>query len=215
MVNPRVSEIGKTYGRLRVLALAPVLDFSIKYPKAHWICVCHCGVFKVVDGAKLRSGHTQSCGCLRADNKYVVHGHAVGAKTKASPTYVSWASMHTRCSNENSISYKNYGGKGISICPEWKSFEAFFADMGERPSGSSLERIDSGRDYCKENCVWASRTQQARNRSSVVSVFYEGESKSLSEWCERLNLNYRRMYYLVRTKGIEFSAAITRSKDIS
>lgn len=92
------------------------------------------------------------------------HGHRGGADGKRSPTYFSWAAMKQRCLNPKHQHYKDYGGRGITICPEWLKFSAFLADMGERPLGLTLERLDHDGPYCKENCCWASNSVQNKNR---------------------------------------------------
>lgn len=206
--NPRRDETGNVYGRLKVLAIAPE-NSKAKYAKTYWICVCICGNFKSVEGSKLRSGHTQSCGCLRPVKKYLLHGHAAG-KEKASPTYASWAAMHTRCNNANSGSYDGYGAKGIEVCHRWKSFSNFLEDMGERPEGASIDRLDNSKGYAPENCKWSTRTEQARNRKMCLAIDYAGETKSLAEWCERLGLSYNQAYHQVRTRGLSLEQAIQR-----
>ena len=90
------------------------------------------------------------------------HGHRPAGKK--SRTYQSWSQMRQRCSNPRATGYRHYGGRGITVCPEWDSFEQFLADMGERPEGKSLERVDNDKNYCPENCCWATKPEQNDNR---------------------------------------------------
>lgn len=206
--NPRTDEVGKVYGRLRVMAVEPC---SVR---TRWLCVCACGNFKAVDGVKLRSGHTQSCGCIRSEKVYRTHGHSATKHSKSSPTYVSWVEMHKRCRNPEVVSYSNYGGKGIKVCDRWKVFENFLADMGERPEGKTLDRKQSHKDYEKDNCRWATRAEQSRNRSSVLDIEYQGEAKPLSVWCEILKIPYNKTYYLVRTRKLPLKDALVKLKTL-
>lgn len=138
------------------------------------------------------------------------HGHTEGGKF--SPTYHSWASMIVRCYNEKRRSYKHYGGRGIVVCDRWRhSFEAFLEDMGERPEGMSLDRIDVDGPYTPENCRWADTTTQARNSKQVVWVTVCGVSKRLVEWCEDLGISINTVRDRVKYKGFTYEAAIRKA----
>ena len=103
-----------------------------------------------------------------------------------SPEYESWTAMKTRCLNENCPEYVHYGERGITICEEWLlSFKTFYADMGPRPEGTTLERIDNDGNYCPENCRWATAIDQGRNRRSTLNLTFRGETHCLEEWSIR------------------------------
>lgn len=123
-----------------------------------WKCQCKCGNFTEVPTSDLRRKHTKSCGCLVKK-----HGHSPWRK-KPSITYNAWANMIQRCSNSNHKNYKHYGGRGIIVCKRWKEFKNFLVDMGKKPIGLTLDRIDVNGDYCSKNCRWATWKQQANNK---------------------------------------------------
>lgn len=130
---------------------------------------CQCGVVHNVEVKTLRSGRSQSCGCLQREmmvRTKVTHGHSRPTAGGHSPTYRAWASMKVRCTNENVPQWNDYGGRGISICERWfHSFEAFLEDMGERPSPAySLDRKDNDGNYEPGNCRWATRKEQNENQ---------------------------------------------------
>jgi len=117
------------------------------------------------------------------------HGATKGKKW--SPTYTVWHGLLQRCLNRKNPSYPRYGGRGITVCAEWRgSFETFLADMGERPSGTSINRIDNDGSYCKANCQWATETQQQRNKSSNRAIAFRGRTQSLAAWAEELGIPY-------------------------
>lgn len=132
---------------------------------------CECGKISQsrYDGIKKQ----KSCGCLVKNLKHNMY------KTAA---YQSWSCMLERCRSENSPNYKRYGGRGITISEEWKQFKNFYSDMGDRPEGYTLDRIDVNGDYCKENCKWSTPLEQGRNRTTNKMITINGITKCVSEW---------------------------------
>lgn len=124
-----------------------------------------------------------------AQNPNFRHG---GAGT---PTYVAWKGMRNRCLNSNEEQYKDYGGRGISICSRWDSFENFRADIGDRPKGAMLERDNNDGDYEPSNCRWATRTEQNRNRRSIRHILVDGEMLCAAEAARRIGLTKSALYY--------------------
>lgn len=115
----------------------------------------------------------------------------MASKRRPDPRYSIWGAMMQRCHNPNNKHYKNYGGRGIEVCERWKNSANFLADIGPRPEGLTLERIDNDRGYAPDNCRWATRKEQSTNRRMTVWIVMDGEEMSLREACRRRGLEYR------------------------
>lgn len=154
---------------------------------ATWLCACECGVERVVRAGSLQRGRSTSCGCTRDVAKWATHhGHQRGGKQ--SPTYTTWRAMLRRCSDPGHPSYKDYGGRGIGVCDAWRSFEAFLSDMGERPEGKYLDRIDCDGDYSAGNCRWTTNRENNNNRRNNRRLELDGRTLTVSQWGDVLGL---------------------------
>jgi hypothetical protein len=169
------------FGRLIVIDRAPNQG-----EQTQWRCLCFCGTTINVNASHLKNGHTKSCGCLICDmikERSTKHGHK--RRSGASPEYESWLGAKARCYRQTHKRYKDWGGRGITMCDRWlNSFEAFAADMGPRPEGTSLDRYpDNNGPYAPGNCRWATRQEQASNT-------HNGQTLSIAEWSRLLHISY-------------------------
>ena len=170
-MSRKLDLVGETYGRLVVLAPA---DRDEK-GRSMWTCRCSCGVVREVLSAKLRRGAVKSCGCMAREHQrdwgktVRERGFNTTHGLSRTPTHESWNAMMQRCTNPKHVAFGRYGGAGIVVCERWsRSFAAFVEDMGIRPDGLTLDRIDSTRGYEPGNVRWASRREQNRNKKGVI-----------------------------------------------
>lgn len=153
---------GRVFERLTVVERC-----HLRNGRPRWVCRCICRTLKSVAACELKAGKTKSCGCLNAESrrtKAVRHGF------NRTATYVCWSNMLARCGNANRPDFKNYGGRGIAVCERWLEFQNFLADMGEKPRGLSIDRIDNDGNYEPDNCRWATPSEQRRNQRSKSEI---------------------------------------------
>lgn len=171
-MGKKTSLVGLRFSRLTVIE-----ETERKNAGRRYICKCDCGVVKEVDGTAMTHGGTQSCGCLareRTAQRSIRHGHA--SPYTRTPTYRSWEAMIRRVTNPRAANWAEYGGRGISVCDHWKSFENFLEDMGERPDGTTIDRINPNGDYEPGNCRWASAAIQSRNTRATKITMEDAEA---------------------------------------
>ena len=167
--------VGKRFGRLTVIEYAGVKNCS-----SQWKCRCDCGKIKTVRGANLTSGVTRSCGCLCGES-HVTHD---GSDTRL---YRIWYGIIRRTEDSNRKEYANYGGRGIKMCPEWRSDFAVFrewATLNGYNDSLSIDRIDPDGNYCPENCRWATKSVQERNKRTTPLLVVNGVARTAAEWSE-------------------------------
>ena len=183
----RVIDIsGNRYGRLLVLERFGKTGDG----KATWKCVCACGREVVVSGKDLRSGNTRSCGCLQketAASRHTIHS------ISSTRLYKIWMQMKERCYNPNTPQYKDWGGRGITVCDDWlNNVQAFYgwAMNNGYADDLSLDRIDNNKGYSPDNCRWATREDQCNNKRTNRLITYNGKTQTISQWADELGINY-------------------------
>jgi hypothetical protein len=204
---------GMRFGRLVAIAFSGEKSNGGAYL---WLARCDCGAQIKASVGSLRSGNTKSCGCL--------HREAASAWRAArnrthgltnTPTWRCWQSIITRCTNPTSKSFPDYGGRGITICERWRdSFEAFHADMGEKPPGLSIDRHpDMNGNYEPGNCRWATTQEQNQNKRDTVLLTIDGETKCLAQWSDHFGMPRRLVYSRVHG-GWPIARALTTPVDL-
>lgn len=199
---------GKKYGRLTVLER----DFSKGKKRTYWKCQCECGNQTIVDGVKLKNGSTKSCGCLNDENRKKHIELFTKHNMRNSPLYDVWCGLRSRCERESNSSYKYYGAKGIKVCDDWKGANGFqkFYEWSLNNGygiGLTIDRINVNGDYEPKNCRWVSMKTQSNNRTNNRYITYYGQTRTLTEWCEKFDLNYSIMYHRIYDLEIPFEIA--------
>ena len=190
--------IGDKFGKWTVIS--DVVKADNRYRK-YYFCRCECGREKFVYAYYLKNSKSTACVSCGISLGKTRHGKC------NSRVYASWAHMKARCENKNNKDYPYYGGRGIKFCDRWRNFDNFIEDMGEPLPAMTLDRIDSNKDYTKDNCRWASRGTQSRNTRACINLSFNGQTKTLSEWARSLKINKATLYYKIK-KGIAFEQAI-------
>lgn len=154
MAHVKGDIIGKRFGRLIVIKFTHIN----KHGQSVWECICDCGAEATVSRSQLISGKTISCGCATLKHGYARRG-------RIDPTYITWRNMRNRCRKPSNKDYPNYGGRGITVCARWlNSFENFILDMGPKPLGMTIDRIENDGNYEPGNCKWSTSVEQSHNR---------------------------------------------------
>ena len=181
--------VGLQFGKLSVLRR----EGSNRRGISTWLCRCECGGEKVSDADSLKRGRTSSCGCLAAQQRKEAAQRPpaeIGRTTKRKE-YDAWSGMIRRCYDPNHPSFERYNARGVEVCDKWReSFAAFYADMGNAPKGTTLDRIDNDLGYSKENCRWADMAVQGNNRSNNLHVTFNGRTMTISQWSREVGINY-------------------------
>jgi hypothetical protein len=185
---------GKTFGRLTAIRRV-----ENKGRRPQWLWSCACGNETVVAAEHVKSGHTESCGCLWKE-KCVKHGHGHDSAGKQTRTYKAWVNMRSRVDPSIEQYRRSYADKGITVCARWNgSFINFLEDMGECPEGKSLDRIDNDGNYEPGNCRWATRSQQGANTRRTVRIDYNGEELCLKAVADRAGIHPATLSHRINT----------------
>ena len=178
--NKPIDITGHRYGLL--MALKPTSEK--RWGSVVWECLCDCGNKKMATASSLRRGTPKSCGCAAQTPPPVNVKHGMVGH----PLYKTWDGMMTRCYNENSKDFYLYGARGIQVCPRWHDPRNFAEDMGPRPAGCTLDRIDNSRGYGPDNCRWATAMEQHANKRSNKLFTINGQTLHQVEWCRRYGI---------------------------
>lgn len=199
VIHILVDLTNKRFGRLKVLCRAE--DFVSKSGKhrTRWLCQCDCGNTVIIYSDNLKRGKSTSCGCYRNEctrKRSITHGET---KTKL---YGVWSSIKSRCYNSNTTAFKDYGGRGIIMCDDWKdSFEIFkdWAYKNGYRDGLSIDRINNNSGYNPDNCRWVVSDVQANNRRNNNSITFNGETHTVTEWAKIMNKNPKTIFSRIYT----------------
>lgn len=200
--------IGERFERLVVLSL----DHRNKYGTAYYICQCDCGKQVIVRGNHLTDNSTKSCGCYSIDTCYKMVKINTKHNLSHSKLYRVWSSMIHRCYNPNCRAYKDYGGRGIKVCDEWKDNLNIFYDWALNNNymeGLSIDRINNNGNYEPSNCRWVSRKKQQNNRRNNHYITYNNETHTLTEWSEILHISTSTLFSRICKSKWDIERAFT------
>lgn len=181
---------GQRFGRLTVIGI----DESKNTRKTYWLCQCDCGKITSTRSDRLISERVKSCGCYKSEQDAIRVSKNHTHKQSGTRLYGIWMGMKGRCYNPNDPVYKNWGGRGIEVCDEWRNdFACFYKWAVENgyKEDLTIDRINNDGNYTPKNCRWASPKQQARNRRSNINITIGNTTKTLTEWCELFDLPYK------------------------
>jgi hypothetical protein len=206
-----VNLIGHKFGRLTVISFNEKRDGHMTY----WNCECSCGNKKIISRSSLKSGRSNSCGCLNAETVRRNFGtHLEASGKNRTKEYRTWCHMKRRCYLITHPHFKDYGGRGIKVDRKWKnSYENFLIDMGRAPSPKhSIERRNNNKGYSKNNCYWATMKEQSNNRRKNRIILFDGQKKTLSQWCDQFNMGYKLVSDRINRYGWSLKKALTTPK---
>ena len=193
------------FNRLTVLKLAPKHKNKIA-----WLCRCDCGKTIIVLASNLTNNRTRSCGCLKMEKllqRSTIHNQ------RHTKIYEVWKTLKQRCFNPTNISYKNYGGRGITICEDWKNNFSSFYEWSMKngyKEGLSIDRIDNNGNYCPENCRWTDRKTQANNTRTNHFITFRNQTKTIAEWSRHFNLPYSNIFAKLQKNNYDGEKAFAK-----
>lgn len=209
MANRMTDISGQKFNRLT--AIKP--DGRYKSGNVRWLCICDCGNYTHTSTSALKNGESKSCGCYtseRISNRNMKHGD-FGTRV-----YEIWRQMHRRCYGKNAKAYKDYGGRWITICDEWKEYEPFkkWAIAHGYRDDLTIDRIDVNGNYEPSNCRWVTVKQQSNNRRNCHIIEYNGETHTISEWADIYEVDQRKLYYRLSKCGWDVKLAVRCLKGV-
>ena len=180
IVNGRMTQIGSSFKQGRT------------WSRKVAVFACQCGKRTIAEVVNVKRGSVMSCGCATIEKAKTAKKHGHARVKQHSREYRSWCKMHDRCrAKEGTENWRWYGSRGIVVCERWKDFASFLSDMGERPEGHTLDRIDSSKGYAPDNCRWATPLQQSTNSGSARMLTIDGVTQTTAEWARVSGVGYR------------------------
>ena len=202
MQKPTIKK-GDKYNRLTAIKF----NHKNKWGQPYWLFRCDCGQEKVINASNVKYGYVKSCGCLLKEittKRNTSHGMA------GTREYNIWNHIKDRCLNKNNSHYKNWGGRGITVCNRWLKFENFYADMGKAPTiKHSIDRINNNGNYKPENCHWANLKEQANNRRNNRLLTFNNKTMTIAQWTSKTNLKYATLYARINKYDWNIEKALT------